>query len=208
MKNLSLGLNIILLLAVGFLFVQHFSGNTTEGTGNGEGSSTVSTGKIAYLNIDTLYAYYDYYKDIKSQIEAKGQQASVDLQGRATKFAGKRDKFIKMAQAGLLSNNESQKREQELMQEGQEIERYQASVQQGLVALEQEKTQELYDNITDFLDAYNEEKGYEYIMGYQAGNIVIMHANKANDITMEVVKALNEEYQAKKVSEEGKKETK
>lgn len=190
-KNLSLVLNVVLLAAVAFLFVREFS--DSESSKGAEQTSTAKPGVMAYVNIDTLYAYYDYYQEIKSELEVKGKKASTDLESRATKFAKKRDNFVKMAQAGLLSNNEAQKREKELVQEGQELERYQMSAQQGLAAFEQEKQEELYNKVTSFLDEYNAEKGYDYIVGYQRGGN-FWYTDDAYDITQDVLKGLNEEY--------------
>jgi outer membrane protein len=200
-KNLSLAINIVLLLAVGYLLINHFSGGAKNAPADASGTAAPASGAIAYIDVDTLYAYYDMYKDMKADLERRGKQASADLEGRVAKFAKKRDQFVKMAQAGLLSKNEMEKREAEIVQEGQEVERYQMSVQQGFASLEQEKQEALYVHITEFLEEYNKEKGYAYILGFQPGNVV-WHAHKSYDVTMDVVEQLNARYKAKKDSGE------
>ena len=201
MKNLSLVLNAVLLIAVAFLFVREFSGDEEEASPKKQPDSEAQAGVVASVNIDTLYAYYDYYQDIKSKIEQKSKKASVDLESRASKFAKKRDSFIKQAQAGLLSNNEAQKREQQLMQEGQKLERYKTSAQQGLVAFEQEQQEKLYETITEFIEEYNEDKGYSYIVGYQYGGN-FWYTEDAYDITQDVLEGLNAQYKAEQDSAE------
>jgi outer membrane protein len=69
MKNLSLGLNIVLLVAVGVLYYLHFS---SKGS-NGASSSPVSVGdlSIAYINSDSVLKHYEFLKDNQVVIEAK-----------------------------------------------------------------------------------------------------------------------------------------
>ncbi|NNM16685.1 MAG: OmpH family outer membrane protein, partial [Bacteroidia bacterium] len=55
----------------------------------------------------------------------------------------------------------------------------------------------LFMRIENFIEKYNQEKGYTYILGHQRGG-GILYANDSLDITDEVVRRMNEEYAAEK----------
>ncbi len=65
MKNLSVALNVVLLVAVMFLYVKVFSGNKSK-TAVPEGKNLpVKSANIYYVNADTLFENYDLYKETK-----------------------------------------------------------------------------------------------------------------------------------------------
>ena len=80
MKNFTLGLNIVLVVAVGILFYLHFSG------AKGANSPTTSTKsvpsgnfRIAYFEGDSVQTQFEYFKEIQNQLQAKGQENSKQL---------------------------------------------------------------------------------------------------------------------------------
>ena len=80
MKHLSLILNGVLFIAVGFLFYLHFgSGRDTSGSpGPLADVQASSAGEmtIVYVNIDTLLNNYDYFTDL--QAEFSDRQAELE----------------------------------------------------------------------------------------------------------------------------------
>lgn len=60
MKNYSIVLNVILLIAVAVLYVLHFTGNreNTSVKPRVDGNETVNGTKIVYVNTDTLLSNY------------------------------------------------------------------------------------------------------------------------------------------------------
>src|SRR5690349_11497609 len=82
MKNASLILNIVLLVAVGVLFYLHFSSSRPAAAADG---SAVEPGdlNVAYINSDTVLKYYDYLKVNKEQLEEKGKKMEQDMRNRA-----------------------------------------------------------------------------------------------------------------------------
>jgi len=62
MKNASLILNGVLLVAVVVLFILHFSSQKSNGGTMGGGNSGSSNLKIAYVSQDTVLKYYEYVK--------------------------------------------------------------------------------------------------------------------------------------------------
>src|ERR1043165_7722438 len=79
MKNLSLILNGVLLVAVGVLYFFYFSNKKS----NASSVTAPSDLKIAYINSDTLVKYYEYVKEMRTIYEAKNKRLDQDLQNRA-----------------------------------------------------------------------------------------------------------------------------
>ena len=64
MKKLSLGLNVVLIIAVAGIYFLHFSGNkSTKVDKNDEGTELVIDRDyaLAYVDIDSLISKYDFY---------------------------------------------------------------------------------------------------------------------------------------------------
>src|SRR5688500_11081347 len=82
MKNLSLILNVVLLVAVIILYVLHFSGpGKVESRSSGSDTSPVDL-KVAYINSDSVLKYYDYLKVNRDQLETKTKKMDQDLRNR------------------------------------------------------------------------------------------------------------------------------
>lgn len=195
MKNLPLILSIIALAASGFLFVNDFSGE------KGTQVDAQSAGKIAFVNMDSLQQQYDFYIDLKAEFSAKEKNAERDLQKRIQNYAVKEEKFVKQYKAGLLSANEAQKKQQDLQAEAAKLQEYKRSVEEGLISITQEKNEELFNKVTDFLKEYNKEKGYSYIFRHGIGSPLLI-TDEAHNITDAVIKGLNEAYKSEKSNSE------
>ena len=83
MKNLSLILNAVLLVAVAVLFYLHFSKPGSSASDAG----AVSTGdvKVAFINSDSVLKYYDYFKVNRDRLEDRAKKMDNDFRNRAIK---------------------------------------------------------------------------------------------------------------------------
>src|SRR5688500_18221587 len=81
MKNLSLILNIVLLVAVVFLYVLHFSPKSVASKSSSSDTSAVDL-KLAYINSDSVLKHYEYLKINRDQLEAKTKKMDQDLRNR------------------------------------------------------------------------------------------------------------------------------
>ncbi|MEN7546822.1 OmpH family outer membrane protein [Rapidithrix thailandica] len=197
MKNLSIVLNVVLIIAVGILYVFQFKGNGAgENTAGSAGSDNQSV-TVAYVNTDSLIMYYDYYDDISVDFQNKKVKMQKQLESRGRKLESEVVSFQKRAQAGLMSQNDIRSTEQNLLQKQQEFEVYRQTVMSGLVEEEQVLQKQLYERIYNFLEDYNKDKNYDVIFNYVQGSAIWL-AEDALDITDEVLKGLNENYKSGK----------
>jgi outer membrane protein len=80
----------------------------------------------------------------------------------------------------------------------------QQKYQQRQVAMEQELKKHQIDLMTDvrnkienYLKEYNKEKGYAFILSYEPG-FMLYYRDSVYDITNDVIKGLNTQYQTEK----------
>lgn len=202
MKNLSLILNAVLLVAVAVLFYLHFAG--TKSQSSSAGAVDLKDLKIAYIHSDSVLKYYDYFNDTKDKLEAKGKRLDLELQGRAQTLQGEFETYQR--NAGSLTPNQARAVEEDLTKKRQNLQMYQESLSQEM-ALEQEKvTKDLYDRVTSFLTTYGNENGLQVVLKYNASSDVL-YANQGLDLSKVVVSGLNELYKNELANGGPKKDT-
>lgn len=189
MKNLSLILNIILILAVGYLYFDEFTDDDQE---SGESTTDVVTsGKLAYVNSDTLLARYNYYEEVAGALEDKRSSMQQQYAKRAQALQGQVNDYQKT----YLNMTVPQARavEEDLMNKRQELAIFQESMTQELMQEEAKITSQLYENVSKYLKQYGDEHGLEIVFTYSPGS-GLLYANNALDITDQVIEALNKEH--------------
>jgi outer membrane protein len=189
MKNLSLILNIVLLVAVGVLYYLHFSSAKPQSTS----SNPVNAGdlQIAYINSDTVLKYYDYLKVSREQLEGKTKKMDQEYRNRAQ---GLQNEFAAYQRnVNSMTLGQVRATEEDLGKKQQNLQMYQQSLQQQLMEEEAKLNKELYDRVTTFLNKYGKEKGLQVVLKYDPASDVL-HVSPALDISQDVIKGLNEEY--------------
>ena len=193
MKNVSLILNVVLLVAVIVLYILHFSGNKTTTT-PGEASSP-SELKIAYINSDTVLKYYDYLKASKDQLQAKAQRMEQDFRNRAQ---GLQNEFAAYQRnVNSMTLGQVKATEEDLAKKQQNLQMYQQTLSQQVMQEEAKLNKELYDRITAYLAKYGKEKGFQVVLKFDPTSDVL-HVSEGLDISKEVIAGLNAEYKNEK----------
>lgn len=193
MKNLSLVLNIVLLVAVAVLFFLHFSGPKAE-TASGT-SAAVGDLKIAYINSDTVLKYYDYLKVSKQQLEEKTKKMDQEYRNRAMGLQNEIQAYQRNVNSMTLGQVKAT--EEDLGKKQQNLQMYQQGLQQQLMEDEAKLNKELYDRVTVFLNKYSKEKGVQVVLKFDQTSDVL-HAASELDISKDVIAGLNQAYQTEK----------
>lgn len=194
MKNLSLILNIVLLVAVAFLYVLLFTGEKGETISSSSDTSRVNL-KVAYINSDSVLTHYEYLKENREQLEGKTRQMEQDLRNRTAGL----EREINAYQRNVSSMTLGQVRaaEEDLAKKQQNLQMHQQRLQQQLMQEEARLNKELYDRVTGFLKTYGEAKGLEVVFKLDPTSDVL-YGGPALDITNDVIRGLNEAYLAEK----------
>ncbi|MBD1432826.1 OmpH family outer membrane protein [Sphingobacterium sp. DN00404] len=196
-SNVSLGLVAILAVAS---CNQNASTGTAPETDSSASVAAANEGeKIVYINADTLSEKYEYYKDIRSKLEAKVKKAQSDLQSKGQAF--QREVAEYQQKAATMSASDRQATEERLARKQDELGRLDQNASASIAQDESTEFNNVYNTISEYLKKHAEEKGYELVLTYSVSNPTVLYAEKKKDITTEVVAALNKEYQDKKAKE-------
>jgi len=204
MKNLSLILNAVLLVAVGVLFYLHFSVNKSSTGGTSTSASSPGDLRIAYINSDSVLQNYDYLKANKVQIEAKTKKIEQEYRNRAQGLQNEITAYQRNVSSMTLGQVKAV--EEDLGKKQQNLQMYQQSLSQQLMEEEGKLNKELYDRITVFLKKYGSEKGLQVVLKFDPTSDVL-YVGEALDISPDVIAGLNKEYQQEKSGAGAKKDS-
>jgi outer membrane protein len=192
-KNASLVLNVVLAIAVAVLYYLHFKDR--QPTEPAVKTPTEAKGKeIVYVNVDSLLTRYDFFKDTQKVLESKRFQLENDLASKGRNLQNKAAFF--QQRAATMTMEQGRATEASLQKEQQELLQYRERAAQNLAVEEQQKNEELYNKIYDYLKKYNSQNKYEFVLGYTKGG-GILFAEGSNDVTSKVLDGLNKEYKEK-----------
>jgi len=172
----------------------------TSGTTASKDSTSVNAPtkaeKIVYINSDSLSQKYEYFKDIRSKLEAKVKKAQADLQGKSQAF--QREVAEYQQKAPNMSATERQTTEEKLARKQDELSRLDQNASSSIQQDESAEFNNVYNKITEFLKKHASDNGYTLVLTYSKSNPTVLYADSKLEITNEVVKQLNEEYKKEK----------
>lgn len=155
-------------------------------------SSSVVEEKIVYINSDSLSEKYEYFKDIRTKLEAKVKKAQSDLQSKGQAF--QREVADYQQKAATMSATDRQATEEKLARKQDELGRLDQNASASLAQDESTEFNNVYNTITEYLKKHAEEKGYTLVLTYSKSNPTVLYADSKLDITKQVIEALNAEY--------------
>ncbi len=195
MKNFTLGLNVVLVIAVAVLFYLHFSSaKPVKVAASVINSSAISNFKIAYFESDSLETGFDYYKQISKELATSEQQKRSQLLNERNAYIEKVKEY--QAKGQSMTQMEAAKANQDVEQRQKAI---QANEQQKSQEIQDERFKKLQDikkKIEDYLKDYNKNKIYSFILS--SSSELMYYKDSAYDITKDLIKGLNEKYPKKK----------
>ena len=98
--------------------------------------------------------------------------------------------------APTMSQTESQQAQQEYAQMQQNYNLRKQTLQESLMKNNEDLKADIRKKIEDYLKEYNKEKGYNYIISYEANSFIYIR-DTANNITDDLVSGLNASYKKK-----------
>jgi outer membrane protein len=188
-KQISLALNLVLLIAVAFLYVKVYSENEEPVI---PVSRNAAAARLVYVNSDSLMDNYRLFTDLKNRMEKKSDSLDAVLNARGQ--ALEKEVMDYQEKAASMSSGERQLREEALMRKQQALLDQRESLLEAMKNEEAALTDSIFNDLQAFLKKFNARRGYDYILGYTRGG-GIMLANDSLDITRQVVEGLNKEEQ-------------
>lgn len=197
MKNLSLILNAVLFVLVGILFYGQWSGKKTETPAalTPPASITAHGVRIAYVNSDTLFAKYEWYKEQKAALEQKIKNAESSLMSKKQALEKDMAAFQQKDASGNFSPQQLQPEYDALMKRMQALSDEEARLTKQLAEQETKASNDLIANIETQLKSLQSQIGYDYILSYSRGGGQVLLTNDSLDITKQVLDLLNAKKQ-------------
>lgn len=195
MKYFSTILNVVLLLAVAFLYYQVFANKNNNVA---IGKTTVSSATIreavhapiAYVELDSLNEKIVYIKEKRKILEAEQKAIETEWQSGYRGLENQKNNFIKKGDA--ITQQMAEQFQAELMQQQQTIDQKKQNLTQKLSERSYKFMDDIQKKLKDFLTEYNKEKNYMYILTTGTGLDYMVYKDSTLNITDDVVNGMNE----------------
>ena len=185
MKNTSLVLNLVLLLAVGVLYYLHFKGPNVA---TAPVSAEAAVAKIVYVNSDSLMDNYGFFKELQDRMEKRRDSLDQVLTARGNALEQEIKTYQSKAEG--MSAGERQLREESLMRKQQALMDERDALLDQLKDEEMEMTDSVHADLMKYLRDFNKGGRYDFILGYSRGGGILL-ANDSLDVTRQVIDGLN-----------------
>lgn len=209
MKNISLALNGVLIIAVAILYYMHFS-NSCCSVEEPISEEVVSDStdvveeevveplksNIAYINMDSLREEYKLYSELIGTLKAREKKYEKELNAKMSALESKVKDF--QQKAPTMSQFEGQNKQKELMEEEQKLYKMRDEFAQKFQAEQEKLDRRFQKTIADYIEKYNEEADYDIIIGSTDITSKVMYAKKGINLTNSIVKGLNKQYDDEK----------
>jgi outer membrane protein len=196
MKKLNIIIQIVLAVAVIGLYILHFACKKSScgvASATATNASANVSGKIAYVNVDSISRYYNMHIDLGEELKGKKASLEADMNNKSKNYQSGVQDYQNKAQKGLITRANAADMEQQLAAEQQKLMQLRDKYMADLAEEEQVMNRQVLNSIMDYLTEYNKTKGYLYVLGNSFGGN-ILYADKSFDITAEVIKGLNAKY--------------
>lgn len=194
MKNISTLLSILALILVGILYYIHFAEKPSAKVHGKVADSTATRDfRIAYFHLDSLENNFGYFKELSNEMKAEENQMAGELKSLESSYQRKIREWQQKGPNMTQAEGESAQREFNKMQ--QDYQARQMDMEKKLQSKKVDLLTDIRKKVEDFLQEYNKDKGFAYIISYEPG---IMHyKDSIYDITRDVLTGLNQKYKAK-----------
>lgn len=162
--------------------------------------------KIAYVEVDSIMSQYTFCKDYSLILQKKGQNIQNTLAAKQQHLQAAAANFQQKIQQNAYTREQAEAIQAGLQKQNNDLQ----VLNQRLSAEFQTETDKynsaLRDSIQNFLNIYNKDKKFSIIFSKQGDNL--LYADKAYDITKEVIAGLNKAYKPSKKATTAKEEKK
>ena len=197
MNKVLLVLNIVLLVALAYLYYAFFNKNHAAANANVPAKVTPDTNfKIAYFDLDTLEKNYVLAKETRDYLKGKNDAMESKLNKIRQDYTAKVKDYNK--RGATLSQTEPSQMQEDLSRLDNYYAQQQQSLGQEFQGEYMQKMLDLKNKIQAFLKTYSVQKGYVYVFATSSDDNVIYYKDSVRNITVDIVNKLNEEYRNSK----------
>ncbi len=195
MKHFSTILNVVLLLAVAFLYFHEFGGSKTKSIGNkatvAQHQSSVSgVAPIAYVELDSLNEKITMIKEKRKELEAEQRAIETEWENGYRGLENQRNNFLKKGDA--ITQQMAEEFQGKLIEQQQKIDAKKQGQTQKLTEKSYKSMDEIQSKLKKFLAEYNKDKKYLYILTTGTGQEYMVYKDSSLNVTNDVIAGMNE----------------
>lgn len=152
--------------------------------------------RIAYIEVDSIMNQYEFCKDYSKILEKRSNNSQNALAAQEKNLNAAVQNFQnKLQNNGFNSQQEAESQQAALQRQQDNLLATRDRLASELQSQTEKFNEALHDSLQHFLDLYNKDKKFSMILAKSGDNI--LYADKALDITAEVVAGLNKAYKTK-----------
>ena len=189
-KNL---LKTMSLAAVATLALASCNQSNPQADAQAEAKQTAPTElKIAYVEVDSIMTQYKFCKDYSLILQKKGQNIQNTLAAKQQQLQAAAANFQQKVQQNAYTREQAEGIQAGLQKQSNDFQALDQRLSNEFQVETAKYNNALRDSIQHFLAAYNKDKKYSLILSKAGDNL--LYADKAYDITNEVIAGLNKAY--------------
>lgn len=195
MKQLLIALNIVLVVLVGILFYLHFDSKNkiVKAAAVSNKNAPSSSLTIAYFEMDSVQANYEYFKDALNQLKKKESAMNAELAGIEKTYQQKVNAWQQKGPS--MSQTEANAAQRENAQMQQSYQARKQTLEESYTKQSMEFRKNIKQKIEEYLQDYNKDKNYTYILSYEPE--FIYYRDTTMNITKDLISGLNATYKKK-----------
>lgn len=159
--------------------------------------------KIAYVEVDSIMSQYKFCKDYSFILQKKGQNIQSTLASKQQALQAAAANFQQKVQQNAYTREQAEAIQAGLQKQSADLQGLNQRLSNEFQVETEKYNAALRDSLRHFLNEYNKDKKYSLILSKAGDNL--LYADKAFDITNDVVAGLNKAYKPIKAAETTKK---
>ena len=159
--------------------------------------------KIAYVEVDSIMSQYKFCKDYSLILQKKGQNIQSTLASKQQALQTAAANFQQKVQQNAYTREQAEAIQAGLQKQSADLQGLNQRLSNEFQVETEKYNAALRDSLRHFLNEYNKDKKYSLILSKAGDNL--LYADKAFDITNDVIAGLNKAYKPIKAAETTKK---
>lgn len=195
MKNVSMIINVILILAVGVLYYFHFKkGNNGPAYIQAQNAmNKLQSGnlKMVFINNDSLMELNVKYKEMAKRLESESKAIEGSLKSQEMALETEYRDLMAKAQAGTINSDLAQEKEQQIMAKGKQLQMKKESEGNKFMLAAEKATESMQNEVSEYFKKNKAKYGnYDMVIGFKR-NGQFLYINDSLDITKMVIEDMN-----------------
>lgn len=175
----------------------------TENKSDSNTKAAPNSMKIAYVEVDSIMSQYKFCKDYSLILQKKGQNIQSTLASKQQALQAAAANFQQKVQQNAYTREQAEAIQAGLQKQSADLQGLNQRLSNEFQVETEKYNAALRDSLRHFLNEYNKDKKYSLILSKAGDNL--LYADKAFDITNDVVAGLNKAYKPIKAAETTKK---